>query len=1039
MIIKENVIEQLFADTFNEIGYQNGEIFNDLNLQQIINENLLRKTLLKINNLQNEYIDEAINKILHINASNSLEANIKTLKWLKSGISIKIQKYSDLEKTVKLIDYENIENNVFQYIRQFEFYSNNKKWIPDILIFINGIPISLIELKSFEAKEKLEDAYLQVKNYARQNLNLMYWNVFSLVSNGFKTKYGAVTNDFEHWYSWKKINIDDEIIQDVDYEDENAKNNFHKNIVGIFSKKTLLNLIKNYIFYSENKNSYIKYTPTYYQYFSTEKILHSIEIAKHGRVGVVWHTQGSGKSVTMVFLASRIKSYFKNINYKIIFVTDRNDLDNQLFQRFCSAVNNYLLIKPKRIDSREELINVLSNDNDFGIYFTTIQKFTKTSEPLSEKSNVIIIADEAHRSQNNIEGEYVIDKENKVITLKEGYAKYMRDAFPNAKFIAFTGTPLKGHKKTTDIFGDYIDKYKMNQAVLDGSTVPIHYEKRRAILNINESIANEIDQIMRDDILINSSESQYINNAKFEFVKKKVASVKNILKNNDVIKTIVSDFWKHYEIRKTVLNGKVMFVAFDREIAFLIYKEMIHQQPEYKDNIHLIITSSNKDSEELAKVIPNEKEKNILEQQFKDPNSNFKIAIVVDMWLTGFDVPDLDTLYLFKIIKWHNLMQTIARVNRTYNFENKIKYDGLVVDYIGIWKYISEALKEYSDNSNDDYDIDKVRLALVDRCLQLSKIHIEITKYLKMWCNGDNKEKFNAIINGTNYILGLEIKNQDLFFASVNKISRHYKLCQQILSKIEKLTAQYFILIKNIIRNQNVEEAIDIEQTINKIKDKMTHIVNCGDIEISKIPLDGRKDLAFVMSILNNEIHKYKEQNVISNLKVKELENQVKNQINNFKTTNPIKAQELSSKLREIISKFEQDKNFEEILLGLRKMVVLMQEQNELISESGFEDENLRSFYSVLTDPKYKIEVENSEVFRSIVLDIHKLIKKHFTHQWQYNKNLQLKIKNEIKKLLFTKYHYPPNEANLATNDLYIQIQNIIRRDVDYFLNEEDK
>ncbi len=690
------------------------------------------------------------------------------------------------------------------------------------------------------------------------------------------------------------------------------------------------------------------------------------------------------------------------------------------------------ITKPRLIASRKGLKDVLSDDDDFGIYMTTIQKFTKSDEPLSHKDNIIIIADEAHRSHNNIDIDYEINKENEEIIEKEGYAKYMRSAFPNAKFIGFTGTPLMGNKKTIEIFGDYIDKYTMSQAVLDGSTVPIFYEKRKIEILLDKLQLSGLDEILNEEK--NIDESEYINNARYEHIRKKLINISNILSDPDIINKVVMDFWNHYNNRKRALHGKAMFVAFNRNIAFLIYKEMVKQRPEYENRIKLIITKSNKDSGELLNLIPSDDEKMNLAAEFKKDNSNFNIAIVVDMWLTGFDVPDLDTLYLFKVIKWYNLMQTIARVNRTY----KNKESGLIVDYIGIWKNISDALKQYAGKDEDTYDIEKVKITLLDLCLKIKIRYFENNSIINDWISLDNKNKFNKLIEGVNLIESLDLNDKDYFFAIVSKISRSYKLCSTILSPKEKLEAQLYILIRNFIRNTKVEEAIDMEEMIRKLQSKMNNIIKTGDVEVNKILLDGRRDLSYVYHLLEQELKIIKENKEIDNLKVISLENQVKEQINIFRKTNPLKAHSLSNDLKRLIDKYSYDKNIEEYLEGIMKFAKIMMEQNKLSLESGIEDERILAFYNVISDDKFKMKNQNSEILKEITMEIINIIKKDYTPQWYNNLKLRDIINSNIKRMLHTKYNYPPENAREVSKIMIDEINKVVKINPEYFINKKE-
>ena len=1040
IILKEKEVEDLICDTLKEIGFiEYTKPFNLNDLTKVIDYDLLKESLIKINSkLDISYIDEAISLIKKNDINFDREASIKALDWLKNGIEIKIEKISNRSIPIFLVDYCNKENNYFKFIRQMEFSSKTSIRKPDIIIYLNGLPISIIEVKAFEAKERLEDAYKQIKYYANNNNDLKYWNVFSCVSNGVQTRYGSIYSFFNHWYTWK-LDSNNNIEQDalIEQEPERATYNYYKNIVGIYNKSVFLNLLKNYIFYGKKKNEYTTYIPNYYQYGAVEKTLIELEKSKNNKGGVIWHTQGSGKSVTMLFLASRIKTKFKDQNYKLILVTDRIELDDQLYDKFVEAKDYYLYTEPKKIESRKELKRVLSDDLDFGIYMTTIQKFTELNEPLSKKENIIVIADEAHRSQNNIETDYFVDRKNEIVEPKEGYAKYMRSSFPNAKFIGFTGTPLMGTKKTIDIFGNYIDKYTMSQSVLDGSTVPIFYEKRKIEILIDKLKSTELDDILNQEKEIDDSD--YINNVKYEHIKKKLINISNILSGEEVIQKVVEDFWIHYNNRKRALNGKALFVAFNRKIAHLIFKEMINQKPEFKDKIRLVITSSNKDDEELLKLIPNKEEKTKIATEFKKDNSKIKIVIVVDMWLTGFDVPDLDTLYLFKVIRWHNLMQTIARVNRTYENKN----DGLVVDYIGIWKHISEALKQYADKTEDAYDIDKVKTKLLDLCLNIRKKYFDYNniKLVDEWIVSESikDQGWNILQSGVNLIENLDKDLKDEFFGIVSKVSKLYKLCSTSLDPKQKKETQFYILIKNFIRSLKVEDAIDVEKTIERLKSKMNDIIKTGDIEISNILLDGKRDLTYVFNLLEKELKLIKNNNAsIDNIKILSLENQVKDQIHFFSKRNPLKGQKLSEDLKKLIDKYSYDKNIEEYIEGLIKFSKIMIESNNQNNDLGIEDERILAFYNVIADDKFKLQNHNSEILKEITLKIIKVIKDNYTPQWYNNKKLQDKINSNIKILLKKDYNYPPQHLDKIPKILIDEINKVVKLNPEYFVNKED-
>ena len=1042
--LREEIVENGICQRLEELDYEPySEPFNSNDLQEVLDYERLRERMLIINNnLDERFIDEAIKKIKKFSDSSIVDGNNKCLEWIKNGIPVKVSGLNeDKSKNVKLVDFKIESNNEFKFARQLKIVSKNYETIiPDVLVYLNGLPISMIELKSPEAVERLEDAYKQLNNYQNRKYSLGFWNIFGVVSNGFITKYGSLFASFNsHWWSWKQESIDSRIIQDIDYRlnPDEAIYNYRKNIIGLFEKSTLLNIIKSYVFYANSNNKLIKYIPAYHQYWAVQKAIRSLKNAKNGMGGVIWHTQGSGKSVTMVFLAKKIKENFGN--YKIVYVTDRKELDDQLSVRLKEA-RDYLVTDTTQIESRNELREVLSDDMNFGIYTTTIQKFTEETDVLSTKSNVIIIADEAHRSHNNIETEFELNLKNREIVEKEGYAKYIRDSFPNATFIGFTGTPLLGEKKTTDVFGDYIDQYPLEQAVRDNATIPIHYEKRKMIIELDPEKAKELDKFYAE--LYKDKEAEFFNKSKDEFIKKNIGTLKNFFSNPTVISKVVKDFWEHYDIRAKALNGKAMFVAFDRNIAFLIYKEMIKQRPEFEDKIKLVMTGSNKDDQELSKLIPSNEQKKEIATEFKKDDSKIKIAVVVDMWLTGFDVPDLDTLYLFKVIKWHNLMQTLARVNRTYSKKDKVKKDGLIVDYVGIWKYISEALEQYGGKNFDKvkYDIEEVKYALLKRIDELRKQYFYKDNLLSKWTNSNSTEldKFESLEDGSDLVLSLNKHEQDLFFGKVSKINRYYKLSRQILTKLEILESQYFILIKNLLRSKRVDDNSTLRLMLEEIKKKMDSIIITGDIETSSVSINGRKDLAFISELLKSEVDKYKNGDTDKlNLRAKILEDEMKGSIKHLRTQNPIAAETLSKRLQKILDKYSSDKNFEELLKALNELAKEMVKENEIGLE--IEDPNLIAFYRVLASDKYlnNRNLIESGILKEILGKIEKIIKDQITSQWLSNPKLKNQVKLKIKLMLKDDYSFPPENQEETSKILIDKLTDEIKINKDYWIKEE--
>ena len=665
MNFDENSLELMTIDMLREQGY--GHLVGvDIprDYHDVILEDRLFASLQKINpTLQDSTIRDAIRQVKNLSQNNLIRNNKEFSRFLLSGVPV--SEYSIEKGTVNtsvyLIDYGNIENNDFLAVNQFTIVEHSEKR-PDIIVFINGLPLVVFELKSMTREDvTLEDAYRQLKNYMNNHIpSLFYYNQFLVISDGATAKAGTITCNYQRFNEWKKTSITDEVVN----------HNTHEPLIrGMMNKMTVLDLIRNFILFQDDA----KILPAYHQYYGVKKAIEYTLTSTDGRAGVIWHTQGSGKSFSMVFYAGNMIT--KMNNPTIIVVTDRNDLDNQLFETFAKC-QDFLRQKPIQIESRKDLIEKLEDKQAGGIIFTTLWKFEEETGFLSDRSNILVIADEAHRSHYGINGSIKIDRKNLTAEKKYGTAKYLHDAFPNATYIGFTGTPVeaKDHS-TTSVFGSIIDVYDMTQSIEDGSTVPLYYEGRMAKVGLNTQVLREIDEYydlldreeMADEDQINRSKAMMTN-------------ISQIIEDPDRLEMIVKDILKHYETRKSMTANKAMIVAYSRDAGYTMYKKILELRPDLSENIYMVMTPSNQDPEDMAIAIGSSSQKKEREIKFKDPGSRFTIAIVVDMWLTGFDVPCLGTMYVDKPMKAHNLMQAIARVNRVY----KDKTGGLIVDYIGL-------------------------------------------------------------------------------------------------------------------------------------------------------------------------------------------------------------------------------------------------------------------------------------------------------------------------------------------------------------------
>lgn len=663
----EATLEKITMELLTNLGYEtiNGYELDRENYSKVILDNDLESAITKLNkNITNEDIKEVIRLIKNLDNNNTILNNKQFTQYLLEGVKVPIQEDGTTRyKTIKVIDFNNIEINTFKAINQYTIIEESEKR-PDIIVFINGMPLVVIELKSTTREEvKLEDGYNQLKGYQNVHIpTLFYYNQFLIVSDGVQARAGTITSPWSRFSEWKKI-------EDTDVVRENmATHNTLFN--GMMEKDRIMDIINNFIMWSGDN----KILAAYHQYFGVKKAIKSTEKAyneRTGKAGILWHTQGSGKSFSMVFYSANMIKILKNPS--IVVVTDRNDLDDQLFNTF-SQCSEFLKQKPVQIESRADLNDKLENRISGGIFFTTLQKFEEETGVFSKRDDILVLVDEAHRSHYGIDATMKFDKEKMIAYKKYGTAKYLHTAFPNATYIGFTGTPVETKdKSTSEIFGNVIDTYDMTQAILDGATVPIMYEARMARVGLNQKILDEID-----DYYTYLEKDEGVDEETLNESKKEMAKMQEIIEDPDRLELIVKDIIKNYsDIENTVAN-KAMVVAYSRRTAYTMYKKFLELKPEWKNKIHMVITSNNKDDEEMQKAIGSTKDKHQLEKDFKDYNSEFKIAIVVDMWLTGFDVPSLGTMYVDKPMKAHNLMQAIARVNRVF----KDKQGGLIVDFI---------------------------------------------------------------------------------------------------------------------------------------------------------------------------------------------------------------------------------------------------------------------------------------------------------------------------------------------------------------------
>ena len=785
------------AGFYTEADYENSiiELFRNLGYRYVyapdlerdyyspLHEKELVSALKRLNpDLPKDAIKEALFKLKNFENGELVQKNQRFMDYLQHGIEVRYF-VNDEERSglVYIADYKNPENNSFVVANQWTFIENSNKR-PDVLLFLNGLPVVLIELKSPSREETdASEGYLQIRNYMQEIPSMFIYNCICVISDHLTSKAGTITSGEDRFMEWKT--------KEGSYENTQYAQ-FDTFFEGMFAKERLLDLIKNFICFSNEGLHTFKILAGYHQYFAVRKAAESTKHATltDGKAGVFWHTQGSGKSLSMVFYAHLLQDVLESPT--IVVITDRNDLDDQLYSQFVKCMD-FLRQEPVHATCRK--LTETSGKNDIGlkdwldgrkangIIFTTMQKFEESSEPLSERRNIIVMADEAHRGQYGLKEKV----DAKTGEIKVGTARIIRDVLPNATYIGFTGTPISTKDRNTrEVFGDYIDIYDMTQAVEDGATRPVYYESRVIKLKFDEETLRRIDE--EYDTMANNADPDVIERSKRE-----LGQMEAVLGNDATIDSLVSDIIDHYEnYRADLLTGKAMIVAYSRAIAMKIYHRILELRPGWKEKVKVVMTESNKDPEEWRSVIGNKRYRDELAKKFKDNTSEMKIAIVVDMWLTGFDVPSLATMYVYKPMQGYNLMQAIARVNRVF----KDKEGGLVVDYVGIASALKQAMNDYTVRDKKNYgDTDVAKVAYPKFLEKLSICQDLFHGYdYSKFINGTDLERSKAITGAVNFIVAPdEETKREGFIREALLLRQALSLCASLVERNLRIEAAF--------------------------------------------------------------------------------------------------------------------------------------------------------------------------------------------------------------------------------------------------------
>lgn len=1001
-LFTEAEYEDAILELYQELGYDTvhgPDVERDY--KDPLYKDVLYSSLENINKaLPDIAVQEAIRKIENIENGSVVYRNKVFMDYLQNGVPVRyFEKGEERSVIVKLIDYDEPKNNYYCVANQWTIEEGKDNKRPDVIVFVNGLPLVVIELKS-PTRDVVgwRDAYNQIRNYIDKIPCLFTYNAFCIVSDQTTTKAGTITSPLTRFMEWKTVDGDYNATQFAD---------FQTLFKGMFEKERFLDIIRNFVCFSSDGKDDIKILAGYHQYFAVNKAVVSTRRATEtdGKGGVFWHTQGSGKSLSMVFYAQLLQK--KLDSPTIVVITDRNDLDNQLYGQFAKC-KDFLRQTPQHAESREHLTELLNNRQANGIIFTTMQKFEESDGSLSDRRNIVVMADEAHRGQYGLE-ERVVTKTNdegqKESHIVIGTARIIRNSLPNATYIGFTGTPVSLEDRSTrEVFGDYIDIYDMTQAIEDGATRPVYYESRVIKLKLNEEVVNMIDA--EYDRMALRTEAYNIERSKRELSK-----MEAVLGADETIDSLVNDIIDHYEnYRADLLTGKAMIVAYSRTIAMKIYKRILELRPKWDEKVKVVLTNSNKDPEDWHKYIGNKAYKEELANKFKDNDDPMKIAIVCDMWLTGFDVPSLATMYVYKPMNGHNLMQAIARVNRVY----KDKEGGLVVDYVGIANALKQAMNDYTKKDKENYGDTDISKMAYPKFLEELAICEEIF-------HGFNFEGFytdsklaraQSITDGANFLLDIDKKeDKDDFLKHALALKKAISLCASMVEEDMRLEAAYFEAVRTMIVRVTMENGDDAPYSYFQINERINELLKAS-IEssgVEKLTVEKKDTFSLFDPKFLAELQQMKQKNVALEILKKLIDGQIKV----FTRTNVVKSEKFKDLYQKTVNAYLNGlKSSEEVFAELLAMADQLKKEQEAGNELGLNAEEL-AFYDALTKPAAIKDFYENDQLIAITRELTEMLRKNRTIDWQNKESARANMRRMVKRLL-KKYDYPPKEIQGA-------------------------
>ena len=1002
----ENSIIELFQ---NNLGYEHAygpDIERDF--YSPLYEEVLLDSLYNLNrDLPDDAIHEALYKLKNFENGELVQKNAIFMDYLQNGIPVRyFVGGEERSSIVYLVDYKNPDNNSFIVANQWTFIENSNKR-PDVILFLNGLPVVLVELKSPSREETdASEAYRQLRNYMQEIPSMFIYNAICVMSDQLTSKAGTITSGEDRFMEWKT--------KDGNYENTQYAQ-FDTFFEGMFQKERLLDIIKNFICFSNEGIHTYKILAGYHQYFAVRK---AIESTKHaaitdGKGGVFWHTQGSGKSLSMVFYAHLLQEALDSPT--IVVLTDRNDLDDQLYGQFVKC-KDFLRQEPLQAESRENLKILLAGRQANGIIFTTMQKFEESNEPLSERHNIIVMADEAHRGQYGLAEKIKMTKNkdgDEVAKRVIGTARIIRNMLPNATYIGFTGTPISSKDRSTrEVFGDYIDIYDMTQAVEDGATRPVYYESRVIKLNLDEETLKMIDA--EYDLMAQNADEEVIEKSKRE-----LGQMEAVLGNDNTINSLACDIIDHYENnRENLLTGKAMIVAYSRPIAMKIYKKILELRPTWTEKVAVVMTSGNNDPEEWRQIIGNKHHKDELAKKFKDNNSPMKIAIVVDMWLTGFDVPSLATMYVYKPMSGHNLMQAIARVNRVF----RDKEGGLVVDYVGIASALKQAMNDYTSRDKKNYgDTDVAKVAYPKFLEKLSVCRDKFHGYdYSKFQNGTDLERAKTISGAVNFIIGREkVDDKNSFGREALILHQALSLCSSLVDEDSRFEAAFFEAVRVLVlrlTNTGVGKKISLPEMNARINELLKHSIKSDGV--INLFSDIKEEFSLFDPKFLQEVANMKEKN----LAVELLKKLIAEQVSVYRRTNVVKSEKFSEIMQRAINAYLNgmltNEEVIEEMLKLAKQIAADQKEGEQLGLTADE----LAFYDALTKPQAIKDFYENEELIAITKELADTLRKNKTIDWQRRESARAKMRMLIKKLL-KKHKYPPEGMDDAVQTVMTQCE----------------